>query len=118
MATSATKNGSHGDKAVFQSSAPGAQELQEQLAALRGDVEALTETLRAMAGHTVETARAQATDTADAALSEVQRQARQVADTASGYRQEAEAAVKAHPAAALALASGAGFLAGLLLARR
>lgn len=119
MARTASQNGLGETHPKFQSStSPDASDVQAQIATLRTDVETLTSMLRDMAEQKVRGATAQAQEQAGHARTEVERQVKQLADTASAYQADAEAAVRANPGAAVGIATGIGFLAGLILARR
>lgn len=119
MARVTPENGNEKTGAAFRTgNAPGVEDLQAQIAQLRGDVETLTGMLRETAEHKLNAARSDVSRKADRAAAEVQQQARHLADTAAQYQASAETAVKNNPGTALGLASGIGFVAGLLVARR
>lgn len=113
MARVTPENGNEKTGAAFRTgNAPGVEDLQAQIAQLRGDVETLTGMLRETAEHKLNAARSDVSRKADRAAAEVQQQARHLADTAAQYQASAETAVKNNPGTALGLASGIGFVAG------
>lgn len=97
---------------------PTTEELQAQIATLRGDVETLTKLLRETAEHRVSETRARMSAKAGEARTAAEKQVQHMADSFAQYQSEAEAAVRSNPAAALGIAGGVGFLIGLVLARK
>jgi ElaB/YqjD/DUF883 family membrane-anchored ribosome-binding protein len=118
MAQPATNGGKTAGAGTAAKAAPDTEDLSAQLTTLRQDVETLNEMVRDLVSHKFTSVRAQAQEAAEEARSAAKRQARNAADTAQYYQQEAEAAVRNNPSAALGIATGIGFLAGLLLSRR
>ncbi len=118
MAATAAKNGSVSARKNDQTPAPEAEDLTAQVMALKSEVETLTRMLRDMAEDRSASLKTKVEDAADDTRARIEQEAQQLAETASNYRQEAESAVRANPGTALGIATGVGFLAGLLLARR
>lgn len=111
MATATTANG----KAKSNLSS---EDLESQIAALKADVAALTGTLKGMGVQQGEALKASAMDSASALRKRGEETAAEVQKTAQEYYATAETRVRDNPAAAVGIAAGVGFLAGLILNRR
>lgn len=94
------------------------EELTAQIAALKADLAAIAETVKGQGEGLAEEVAARARRAYDQVRDEAVQRAGHVRDRAEGYVESAETAVRTHPATAMGLAVGAGFLLGLILARR
>lgn len=93
-------------------------DLHDQIAIMRDDIATLTSTLadygRAQGAHL----RAVANDKVNEAAAKGAQSAEELRDAAAKTYADTEEAVRANPAVAMGIAAGAGFLIGMLTARR
>ncbi|MBE0554337.1 MAG: DUF883 domain-containing protein [Rhodobacteraceae bacterium] len=97
---------------------PDVEELTAQIATLKADLARLADTVKGQGEGLAEEVAARARRAYDHVRDEAAQRAGQVRERAEGYLETADTAVKTHPATAMGLAVGAGFLLGLILARR
>jgi ElaB/YqjD/DUF883 family membrane-anchored ribosome-binding protein len=97
---------------------PSVQDLSDQIDTLRSDIEKLTELMGTLAKKKSNKARDRVSEMAEEAAAAMEDKTRHAMDEAGALRDQAETLVRRNPSAALGLATGIGFLVGLLLARR
>ena len=98
-------------RAAKETEEPSVEDLHRQLEALRADVAALAETLKALG-------KSRARSAADGAREAGEAQAEALRRSLDDILEEADAAARHQPLTAMGLAAGLGFLIGLFLARR
>lgn len=93
-------------------------ELQAQIATLKADMSELTATVARYGRAQTEALKAQARNGLHTVAAKGQEQLTQAQEMAAAKYAETEDYVRAHPAASVGIAAGAGFLVGLLASRR
>lgn len=94
------------------------EDLAAQIETLRADLETLTRTMSAAISERATNAGAKARRAKDDLMDEAQVRMDELTASASSLRTDAEAAVVRNPSLSLGIATGIGFLVGLMLARR